>query len=184
MVDASTQKQLSKCRLSLLTADVAFARWTICKQTFLALVNWIYFSVRQVHTSKMSIETEYFQEICRYCLASLDANEATECLSNVLADQHLAFIIETCIEPKVSSAPIRRYTWAFNLIFLVAKCCSGITTKDLRRMHGHITRHQRIPHQVQKVIGIHQRSARERQMPIENLYGQRCKFANGTNDTN
>lgn len=55
----------------------------------------------------MSIETEYFQEICRYCLASLDASETAERLSDVLADQDLAFIIETCIEPKVSSALIR-----------------------------------------------------------------------------
>lgn len=63
--------------------------------------------------AKMSAEMEYFQQICRYCLVSVDADNVADCLRNIFAraedsaDQNLSYIIETCIEAKVSSNCVR-----------------------------------------------------------------------------
>lgn len=65
----------------------------------------------------MSIELkiEHIQRVCRYCLIPLDAGDAAECLDDIFANtedssnQNLAYIIETCIESKVSaSLPLPR----------------------------------------------------------------------------
>lgn len=121
-------------------------RVEICKQTFLSHFR---------SAAKMSIEIECFQQICRYCLASLDSGETIECLSDILADRDLTFIIQTCIEPEVSAAVILRIRDDLNFVFsLLGKCQTRITTKYLRPMHGHITRIQWISHEMQEITGF------------------------------